>query len=125
MTSPQYDGDNPLRLANEIDAALAKYGLGNDHRMCKAIHFFEAELRLIAECLRCAGPQKVAKQPPGSTRPGYRHLSLPQSSSASRFTAGHDVAEVRGLGFAGAWVKHSPPKRLRNASAMAASGKQK
>jgi hypothetical protein len=69
MTSPEYDGDNPLRLANEIDAALAKYGLGNDHRMCKAIHFFEGELRLIAECLRCAGPQKVAKQPPSSTRP--------------------------------------------------------
>jgi hypothetical protein len=43
-----YEGDNPLRLANEIDAALAKYGLGNDHRMCKAIHFFEGELRLIA-----------------------------------------------------------------------------
>jgi hypothetical protein len=62
MTSAEYDGDNPLRLANEIDAALAKYGLGNDHRMCKAIHFFEGELRLIAECLRCAGPQKVAKQ---------------------------------------------------------------
>jgi hypothetical protein len=56
-----YEGDNPLRLANEIDAALAEYGLGNDHRMC------EGELRLIAECLRCAGPQKVAKQPPGST----------------------------------------------------------
>jgi hypothetical protein len=35
--------------------------------MCKAIHFFEGELRLIAECLRCAGPQKVAKQPRGST----------------------------------------------------------
>jgi hypothetical protein len=35
-----------------------------------------------------------------------------------------DVAGVRGLGFAGAWVKHSPPKRLRNASAVAASGKQ-
>jgi hypothetical protein len=52
---------------NEIDAALAKYGLGSDRRMCKAIHFFEGELRLIAECLRCAGPQKVAKQPPGST----------------------------------------------------------
>ena len=67
MTSAEYDGDNPLRLANEIDAALAKYGLGSDHRMCKAIHFFEGELRLIAECLRCAGPQKVAKQPPGST----------------------------------------------------------
>ena len=27
MTSAEYDGDNPLRLANEIDAALAKYGL--------------------------------------------------------------------------------------------------
>jgi hypothetical protein len=61
-----YEGDNPLRLANEIDAALAKYGLANDHRMCKAIHFFEGELRLIAECLRSAGPQKLAKQPPGS-----------------------------------------------------------
>jgi hypothetical protein len=35
--------------------------------MCKAIHFFEGELRLIAECLRCAGPQKVAKQSTGST----------------------------------------------------------
>ncbi len=46
MTSAGYDGDNPLRLANEIDAALAKYGLGNDHRMCKAIRFFEGELRL-------------------------------------------------------------------------------
>jgi hypothetical protein len=34
------------------------------------------------------------------------------------------LAEVRGLGFAGAWVKHSPPKRLRNASAVAVSGKQ-
>ena len=56
-----YEGDNPVRLANEIDAALAKYGLGNDHRMC------EGDLRLIAECLRCAGPQEVAKQPPGST----------------------------------------------------------
>jgi hypothetical protein len=67
MTRVEYDGDNPLRLASEIDAALAKYGLGNDGRMCKAIHFFGGELRLIAECLRCAGPQKAAKQPPGST----------------------------------------------------------
>ena len=67
MTRTEYDGDNPLRLADEIDAALAKYGLGSDRRMCKAIHFFEGELRLIAECLRCAGPQKVAKQPPGTT----------------------------------------------------------
>jgi putative ABC transport system substrate-binding protein len=38
--------------------------------------------------------------------------------------ASDDVAEVRGLGSAGVWVKHSPPKRLRNASAVAASGKQ-
>src|SRR5262249_46855669 len=46
--------------------------------------------------------------------------SFDQSSSASRFTAGasDDIAEVRGLGFSGAWVKHSPPKRLRNASAV-------
>jgi hypothetical protein len=104
MTNPEYDGDNPLRLANEIDAALAKYGLGNDHRMCKAIHFFEGELRLIAECLRCAGPQKVAKQPPRpqGQRPHPRRptraaaarreataISLsPQSSSAPRVTAG-------------------------------------
>jgi hypothetical protein len=67
MIRVEYDGDNPLGLANEIDAALAKYGLGSDRRMCKAIHFFEGELRLIAECLRCVGPQKVATQPPGST----------------------------------------------------------
>jgi hypothetical protein len=26
-TSVEYDGDNPLRLAEEIDAALDKYGL--------------------------------------------------------------------------------------------------
>ena len=67
MTRAEYDGDNPLRLADEIDAALAKYGLGSNRRMCKGIHFFEGELRLIAECLRCAGPRKVAKQPPGTT----------------------------------------------------------
>src|SRR5262252_5407970 len=50
---------------------------------------------------------------------------LPHSSS-SRFTAGasDDLAEVHGLDFPGAWVKHSPPKRLRNASAVAVSGKQ-
>ncbi len=54
VTRVEYD---PLRLANEIEAALAKYGSGSDHRMCKAIHFFEGELRLIAECLRCADPQ--------------------------------------------------------------------
>ena len=67
MTRAEYDGDNPLRLANEVDAALAKYGRGSDRRMCKAIHFFEGELCLIAECRRRAGPQKVAKQSTGST----------------------------------------------------------
>ena len=40
MTRTEYDGENPLRLADEIDAALAKYGPGSDRRMCKAIHFF-------------------------------------------------------------------------------------
>ena len=67
MTRVEYDGENPLRLANEIEAALAKYGVSSERRMCKAIHFFEGELRLIAECLRCAGPQKLAKQPHGGT----------------------------------------------------------
>jgi hypothetical protein len=36
MSRVEYDGDNPLRLANEIEAALVKYGVGSDHRMCKA-----------------------------------------------------------------------------------------
>jgi hypothetical protein len=40
MTSAEYAGDNPLQLANEIDAALAKYGFGTYYGMCKAIHFF-------------------------------------------------------------------------------------
>jgi hypothetical protein len=64
MSRVEYDDDNLLRLANEIEAALLKYGVGSDHHMCKAIHFFEGELRLIAECLRCAGPQgrKAAAQ---------------------------------------------------------------
>jgi hypothetical protein len=54
----------------------------------------------------------------------FCHRPFPQSSS-SRVTAdaSDDVAEVRGLGFPGAWVKHSPPKRLRSASAVAASGR--
>ena len=31
--------------------------------MFTGIEFFEGELRLIADCLRCAGPQKAVKQP--------------------------------------------------------------
>jgi hypothetical protein len=65
-TSVEYDGDNPLRLAEEIDAALDKYGLGNNRRMFTRIKFFEGELCLIADCLRCAGPQKVVQQPRGA-----------------------------------------------------------
>ena len=65
-TSVEYEGGNPLRLAEEIDAALDKYGLGNNRRMFTGIKFFEGELRLIADCLRCAGSQKAVKQP-GST----------------------------------------------------------
>jgi hypothetical protein len=77
MTTVKYDGDNPLRLANEIEAALAKYGgRGSDRRMCKAIHFFEGELRLIAECLRWAGTQKLAKQPPGSAHAVARQQEI-------------------------------------------------
>jgi hypothetical protein len=37
-----------------------------DGELPYVIKFFEGELRLIADCLRCAGPQKVVKQP-GST----------------------------------------------------------
>jgi hypothetical protein len=59
MTRAEYDGDNPLRLADEIDAALTKYGLGSDRRICKAIHFFEGELHLIAEYLRCARSPRI------------------------------------------------------------------
>src|SRR5215470_9216391 len=64
-----------------------------------------------------------------AARRSHAHLrrSFDQSSSASRLTAGasDDVAEVRGLGFASAWVKHSPPKRLRNASAVAVSTRER
>jgi hypothetical protein len=77
MTSAEYHGDNPQRLANEIDAALAKYSLGNDHRTCKAIHFFEGELRLIAECLRVV----LARRRSQSSRPAaqgqYPHPRRP------------------------------------------------
>ena len=54
-TSVEYDGDNPVRLAEEIDVALDKYGVGNNRRMFTGIKFFEGELRLIADCLRFAG----------------------------------------------------------------------
>jgi hypothetical protein len=40
--------------------------------MFTRIKFFEGELRLIADCLRCAGPQKMAKQPPAGAFLGER-----------------------------------------------------
>jgi len=56
MTSAEYHGDNPQRLANEIDAALAKYSLGNDHRTCKRSTFLRANyassLNACALCWR-------------------------------------------------------------------------
>jgi hypothetical protein len=64
---PLIERGDPLRLAKEIDATLDKYGLGNKHHLFTSIKFFEDELRPIADCLRCAGPQKIAKQPRGST----------------------------------------------------------
>src|SRR5262249_649959 len=68
----------------------------------------------------------VDHDPVLAARRSTAHLrrSFDQSSSASRFTAGTSDDLVRGLDFPGAWVKHSPPKRLRNASAVAVSGKQ-
>ena len=71
-------------------------------------------------------PGTVKASPPQKPRRGHLCPPLPPPSSASRVTAGAsaDVAEIRCLGFPGAWVKHSPPKRLRNASAVVASGKQ-
>jgi hypothetical protein len=36
--SAEYDGDNPLRLAEEIDAALDKSGLGNDRRLLTSMN---------------------------------------------------------------------------------------
>jgi hypothetical protein len=66
-TDAEYTGDNPLRLAGDIDAELANYGFGNDYRLFTSIKFFEGELRLIADRLRCAAPQKVARQPRRST----------------------------------------------------------
>jgi hypothetical protein len=41
---------------------LTPRSLGNNRRMFTGIKFFEGELRLIADCLRCAGPQQVVKQ---------------------------------------------------------------
>jgi hypothetical protein len=36
MTSAEHDGEQSTSMP------LSKYGLGNDHRMCKAIHFLRA-----------------------------------------------------------------------------------
>ena len=82
-TSVEYGGDNPLRLAEEIDAALDKYGLGNNRRIFTGI--FEGELRLIADCLRCTGSQKGRKAltewPHGKK---WRNMTMTNASSSAR-----------------------------------------
>ena len=60
----EYDGDNPCGWPKKSMLLSARNG--NDRRRLTSIKFFEGELRLIADCLRCAGPQKVAKLPRGN-----------------------------------------------------------
>jgi hypothetical protein len=62
--------------------------------MCKAIHFFERELRLIAECLRCAGPQKVTRQPPGSTRGAATREEIEKYLEQLKRTKGRRVIDA-------------------------------
>jgi len=75
MTSVEYAGDNPLRLANEIDAALAKYGLGNDHRMCKAIHFLRANYASSLNACAALARRRSQGSRTSSTR-GVAHGSM-------------------------------------------------
>ena len=56
----EYDGDNPCGWPKK--SVLLSARNGNDRRRLTSIKFFEGELRLIADCLRCAGshPSQVA-----------------------------------------------------------------
>jgi hypothetical protein len=65
MTRVEYDGDNPLGLANEIDAALAKYGLGSDRRICKGDPLF-LRANYVSSPHACAAPTRRRSQ---SSRP--------------------------------------------------------
>jgi len=50
-----YAGDDPARLASEIESALAQEGRGIERRTFRALTFFEGELRLILRALRQLG----------------------------------------------------------------------
>jgi hypothetical protein len=79
---------------------------------------------VLHDAFAVRGPRIDAESKP-SPECGHLRPLLPHSSSRFTVGASDDVAEiVRGLDFPGVWVKHSPPKRLRNASAVAAFGKQ-
>src|SRR5512133_3250326 len=76
-----------LRLAEEIDAAVDKYGLGNNHRMFTGIKFFEGELSLI-DCrllaLRGAAEgRKAARQHSRSGHTGRNGETILESSDDS------------------------------------------
>jgi hypothetical protein len=58
----RYSGDDPGRLATEIEAALRAYGRGGDRRMLNVIEFFEGELKLIAAALRAYERQSAQEE---------------------------------------------------------------
>lgn len=66
MKGAPYSADDPEQLAQEIEAALNRFGLGEDRRMMAdgSLSFFEGELRLIIRALRIyggrRGPRSVA-----------------------------------------------------------------
>jgi hypothetical protein len=71
---------------------------------------------VLHDAFAVRGPRIDAESKP-SPECGHLRPLLPHSSSRFTVGASDDVAEiVRGLDFPGVWVKHSPPKRLRNAS---------
>ena len=83
------------------------------------LHAAAVQSRRITRIYRCRRSWGRSHNAVLAARRSHAHLrrSFDQSSSASRLTAcaSDDVAGARGLGFSGAWVKHSPPKRLRKA----------
>jgi hypothetical protein len=60
----EYSGNDPQRLATEIEGALRRYARGDDHRLLAVIEFFEGELKLIAKTLRAYGVGKSGKSAP-------------------------------------------------------------
>ena len=66
MSSAEDAGDNPLRLANEIDAALAKYGLATITACARRSTFLRANyassLNACALCWPAEGRKATARQ---------------------------------------------------------------